>query len=184
MKTHALVLTLAATTTLGLAAAQVAHAQQKPAAPAGNCKTFGGNRCCDPSITAHLSKESVFSACGESDATFLGEKGSNDGCKYYFKVPGEKDEEMYVEIFAQKVKGTPPMPADPFVTWKKVVGSVMMAEPKSLKGATNPKVKAMAGDTSGSIGLWMPGQGYSLMVSSSAKICSKTDAKRLAASMR
>ena len=154
------------------------------AAPAGNCKTFGTGRCCDPAVAAHLTKDAIFGACGKSEAVFLGEQGSKETCKYFFKVEGEKDQEMYVQVYAPAVKGTPPLPADPFVTWKKVAGSVMMAEPKSLKGATNPKVKAMAGDTSGAVGLWMPGNGYYVMVSSSSKICSKADAKRLATSLR
>src|SRR4051794_31065466 len=58
------------------ATAQTAKPAPAPAAPVPtNCKTFGGGHCCDPAVSAHLSKESVFSACGESDATFLGEQG-------------------------------------------------------------------------------------------------------------
>src|SRR6186713_2194476 len=83
---------------------QVARAQApKPAAapPAGaaagaagaggaatptNCKLHG-KKCCDPAITAHLPEDAVFKACGESDATYVGEDGgSKETCKYFFKV--------------------------------------------------------------------------------------------------
>src|SRR3954451_24932579 len=75
-----------------------------PAAPPTNCKTFGGGHCCDPAVAAHLTKEAVFSACGESDATFLGEQGQKDTCKYFFKVDGKKDEDMFVQVYAPAQK--------------------------------------------------------------------------------
>jgi hypothetical protein len=184
-KLASLLLALAA---VALAAGHDVAAQSKAAAPAsgGNCKTFGTGRCCDPAITAHLSKESVFSACGQSDATFLGEQGSKDTCKYFFKVQGEKDQDMYVQVYAPAVKGAAPSSptTDPFVTWKKSVGKVMIAEPKGAKGVTNPKVKAIAADTTSAVGLYLPGNGYFTMVSASSKICSKTNAKSLAGSLR
>ena len=78
-----------------------AYAQNKPATPpapggAGGapaaaakptCKLHG-KACCDPAIEAHLPKEAVFKACGESDATYLGEEAQRDTCKYVFKVEG------------------------------------------------------------------------------------------------
>src|SRR5262245_26111976 len=46
-----------------------AAAGAKPAAEAPKCKTWGAKpMCCDPAIAAHLPKEAVFSACGESEA--------------------------------------------------------------------------------------------------------------------
>ena len=44
------------------------------AAPAGNCKTFGAGKCCHPDVTLHLTKEAIFAACGESEATITLEK--------------------------------------------------------------------------------------------------------------
>ena len=94
-------LTLAAA--LGFLAAYIpgvtARADSKPAA-APTCKLHG-KKCCDPAIAAHLPKEAVYKACGESDATYLGEDGSEkDTCKYVFKVEGEKEENTYVQVYA------------------------------------------------------------------------------------
>src|SRR5665213_2102990 len=95
-------LTLAAA--LGFLAAYVpgmtARAENKPAAAAATCKLHG-KKCCDPAIAAHLPKEAVYKACGESDATYLGEDGSEkDTCKYVFKVAGEKEDNTYVQVYA------------------------------------------------------------------------------------
>src|SRR5439155_12216421 len=85
--------------------ALVARAQNKPAAapaaPAAKaaCKLHG-NTCCDPAIAAHLPVSAVYSACGESEATFAGEEGSKDTCKYVFKIAGEKEDETYVQVYA------------------------------------------------------------------------------------
>ena len=73
------------------------------AAAKPTCKLHG-KTCCDPAITAHLSKEAVFSACGESEATFLGEDGSKDTCKYFFRVPGEKEEDTFVQVYVPTQK--------------------------------------------------------------------------------
>src|SRR4051812_35019295 len=67
-------------------------AANKPAAAAATCKAHNGKACCDPAIAAHLTKEAVFKACGESDATYLGEEGSKETCKYVFKVEGQKED--------------------------------------------------------------------------------------------
>ena len=98
-KLLSLSLTLTAMVAFGAGYARRALAE-KPAAAAGaggaggaaptNCKAFGGGKCCDPAVTAHLPKAAVFKACGESDATYLGEVGSKETCKYVFKVEGEK----------------------------------------------------------------------------------------------
>ena len=181
-----LLLSLSTTAALGFAlAGRAAADDKKPAAPVGNCKAFGTGRCCDPAMTAHLTKEAVFGACGKSDAQFLGEKGEKDTCKYFFKVEGEKDADMYVQVYAPTVKGAAPdSPPDPFVSWKKGVGKVMIAEPKSMKGVKSDKIKAIAEQGSGNVGLYLPGNGYYVNVSSSGKICSKSSAKALAGSMR
>src|SRR3954447_8205687 len=124
-------LTLALTASLAFGAGYTRQAlADKPAAggaggAAGaaaptNCKAFGGAKCCDPAITAHLPKEAVFKACGESEATFLGEAGSKETCKYVFKVEGEKAEDTFVQVYAPVQKEVPASPNDPFFQWKKV----------------------------------------------------------------
>ena len=58
------------------------------AAKAGDCKTFGAGKCCSPDVTLHLNKEAIYAACGESDATFLGESGSKETCKFHLRWRG------------------------------------------------------------------------------------------------
>jgi hypothetical protein len=143
-----------------------------PAAPA-NCKAYGGGKCCDPAVTQHLAKESVFVACGESDATFLGEKGSKDTCRYVFK--GEGKDEAFVEVYAPAQKDVPREPNDPFFAWKKI-GKVFITA-KALSPKSAPMLAA-------STGLWLPGTGYMVSVNASTKVCSKAEAQKLAKSMR
>lgn len=177
-------LALVALALLAVAGGGATAQDKKPAAPAGNCKSYGGP-CCDPSVTQHLSKEAIFGACGKSDAQYLGEKGSKGVCKYYFKVEGDKEKEAYVEVDVNEVKGqAPSVPPDPFASYKKAVGKVMIAEPKSLKGVKSDKIKAMAEQGAGNFGLYLPANGFFVLVSGPAKICTQTDAKRLAASLR
>jgi hypothetical protein len=161
---------------IGRATAQT-PAPAKPAAapPPTNCKAYGGGRCCDPAVAAHLSKEAVFAACGESDATFLGEKGQKDTCTYYFKVPGEKEEDTFVQVYAPPTKDVPSAPNDPFFKWGKV-GKVFYTEK-----ALSPKSAPMIANATG---LWLPGNGWVLSVNASTKVCSKPEAKRLAAKMK
>jgi hypothetical protein len=160
--------------------ALVARAQNKPAAPAAapaakpTCKLHGKN-CCDPAITAHLPVSAVFSACGESDATFLGEEGSKDTCKYVFNVQGEKPDETYVQVYAPTQKEVLQEPNDPFFSYKKVGKVFMTDKAKSPKSA--PMIAAQTG-------LYMPGKGYSVSVNASVKVCSKPEVKKLAASIK
>ena len=178
-------LTLAAAA--GFAAAYApglpARAQGKPAAPAAGaaapaakptCKLHGKN-CCDPAVAAHLSKEAVFSACGESDATFAGEEGSKDTCKYVFKIAGEKEEDTFVQVYAPAQKEVPSEPNDPFFAWKKI-GKVFVTEK-----AKSPKAAPMMVN---STGLWLPAKGYFVSVNASTKVCTKPEAKKLAPSMK
>jgi hypothetical protein len=158
-----------------------ARAQGKPAAPAAgapaakqNCKLHGKN-CCDPAVMAHLPKDAVFSACGESEVTFLGEEGSKDTCKYVFKVQGEKEEDTFVQVYAPAQKEVPKEPNDPFFAWKKV-GKVFVTEK-----AKSPKAAPMMVN---STGLWLPGKGYFVSVNASTKVCTKAEAKKLAPSMK
>jgi len=146
----------------------------KPAA-APQCKAYNGGNCCDPAVTAHLAKDAVFSACGESDATFLGEVGSKETCKYVFKVEGEKTDETFVQVYAPAQKEVPDAPNDPFFAWKKV-GKVFMTEK-----AKSPKAAPMMASATG---LWMPGKGFFVSVNASTKVCTKAEAKKLAASVK
>jgi hypothetical protein len=171
----------ALTTTLlvaGLSTGALIARAQSPAAPAQggaptNCKAYAGGKCCDPAVAQHLPKQAIFSACGESDATFLGEKGSKDTCRYVFKVDG--NEEAFVEVYAPAQKEVPATPNDPFFSWKKVGKVFVTDKAKSPKSA--PMLAA-------GTGLWMPGNGFTVSVNASTKVCTKTEALRLARSVR
>ena len=179
---------LALSSTLGVAAAYLlplgSARADKPAAAAGaakpaeapKCKTWGSKpQCCDPAVAAHLTKEAIYSACGESDATFLGEQGSKETCKYIFKVEGQKEEDTFVQVYAPAQKEVPSEPNDPFFQWKKV-GKVFVTEK-----AKSPKAAPMMVN---STGLWLPAKGYFVSVNASTKVCDKAQAKRLASSMK
>jgi hypothetical protein len=172
---------------------QVARAQApKPAAapPAGaaagaagaggaatptNCKLHG-KKCCDPAVTAHLPKDAVFKACGESDATYVGEDGgSKETCKYFFKVPDAKEDETFVQVYAPAQKEVMQSPNDPFFSWKKVGKAYMTDKAKS------PKAAPMA---AAATGLYLPGKGYSVSINASTKVCTKQEAAKLAPSMK
>ena len=156
----------------------VAHAQGKPAAApaaAPTCKLHG-KKCCDPAIAAHLPKEAVYKACGESDATYLGEDGGEkETCKYFFKVADEKEDATYVQVYAPVQKEVLPEPNDPFFGYKKV-GKVFVTEK-----AKSPKFSSMIASHTG---LYMPGKGYSVSVNASVKVCTKVEAKKLAPAMK
>jgi len=160
---------------VGTAVAQKPTTPPAPAPPPTNCKVFGPGRCCDPAVAAHLTKEAVFAACGESGATFLGEQGSKDTCKYFFKVAGQKDEDMFVQVYVPAQKEVPEAPNDPFFKWGKV-GPVFYTEK-----ALSPKSAPMLANATG---LWLPGKGYFVAVNASAKVCTRPEAKRLAARMK
>jgi hypothetical protein len=171
----------------GLAAgylpARFARADGKPAAGAATapvaaakptCKLHGKS-CCDPTVSAHLTKEAVFKACGESDATFLGEAGSKDTCKYIFKVEGQREDDTYVQVYAPAQKEVLAQPNDPFFSYKKVGKAYMTDKAKSPKSA--PMAAAQTG-------LYFPGKGYSVAVSASTKVCTKQEATKLAPSIK
>lgn len=174
---------LAMSATAGFAVATVpalvARAQNKPAAAAApaakpTCKLHGKN-CCDPAIAAHLPVSAVFSACGQSEATFAGEEGSKDTCKYVFNIPGQKADETYVQVYAPTQKEVLPAPNDPFFSYKKV-GKVFMTDK-----AKSPKSAPMLASQTG---LYMPGKGYSVSVNASLKVCDKPQVKKLAGSIK
>jgi hypothetical protein len=150
-------------------------AAAKPAPPPTNCKVYGPGRCCDPAAAAHLTKEAVFAACGQSDATFLGEQGEKDTCKYFFKVAGAKEDETFVQVYAPPTKEVPDSPTDPFFKWGRI-GKVFYTEK-----ALSPKSAPMIANATG---LWLPAKGYFVAVNASTKVCDKAHVKRLAAKMK
>jgi len=184
MEKRKVLLALVGGVSLGLLAARAprqAAGADKPATPAtkpaaaGTCKAHNGKACCDPAVAGHLPKEAVYKACGESDATFLGEEGSKDTCKYVFKVEGQKEDDTFVQVYAPAQKEVQSEPNDPFFSWKKV-GKVFVTEK-----AKSPKAAPMMVN---STGLWLPGKGYFVSVNASTKVCSKTEAKKLAPEMK
>jgi hypothetical protein len=181
MANRKLLLGLTFGASLGLLAAAVpirlARAD-KPApapAPAGKCKAHNGKPCCDAAVTAHLPLPAVLSACGQSDATFLGEEGSKETCKYVFKVEGQKEDDTFVQVYAPAQKEVPSEPNDPFFSWKRL-GKVFLADK-----AKSPKAAPMIANATG---LWLPGKGYFVSVNASTKVCEKAKAKKLASSMK
>jgi len=120
-------------------------------------------------------KEAIYAACGESDATFLGEQGEKDTCKYFFKVAGAKEDETFVQVYAPPTKEVPDSPTDPFFKWGRI-GKVFYTEK-----ALSPKSAPMIANATG---LWLPAKGYFVAVNASTKVCDKAQVKRLAAKMK
>jgi hypothetical protein len=176
------------TLSVAMAGLTAAYAQKPatPPAPGGagggpagaaakpTCKLHG-KACCDPAIEAHLPKEAVFKACGESDATYLGQEAQRDTCKYFFKVEGQPEADTFVQVYAPQQKEVLPSPNDPFFSWKKVGKAYMTDKAKS------PKAAPMAAN---STGLYMAGKGYSVSVNASTKVCTKQEAAKLAPAMK
>jgi hypothetical protein len=155
--------------------AQAAKPAAAPAAAAPTCKLHG-KKCCDPAIMAHLPKDAVFKACGQSEATFLGEDGGEkETCKYFFKVEGGKEDETYVQVYAPVQKEVLAAPNDPFFSYKKIGKAYLADKAKSPKSA--PMLAAQTG-------LYMPAKGYSVTVNASTKVCTKEQAKKLAPAMK
>jgi len=171
------------------AAGMTAYAQNKPAAPAAGAPAPGGaggapaaaakptcklhgKACCDPAIEAHLPKEAVYKACGESDATYLGQEAQRDTCKYFFKAEGAPESETFVQVYAPQQKEVLQAPNDPFFSWKKVGKVYITEKPKSPKAPNN------------ATGLYFPGKGYSVSVNASLKVCTKAEAAKLAPSIK
>jgi hypothetical protein len=178
-------LVLAALVVMGLTAANAQNKPAAPAAPAGaggapapakpTCAKQYGKNCCDPAVMEHLTKDAVYKACGESDATFLGESGQKDTCKYHFKVEGEKSDDTYVQVYAPAQKEVPASPNDPFFSYKKV-GKVYVTDK-----AKSPKSAPIA---AAQTGLYLAGKGYVVSVAASTKVCTKPEATKLGASMK
>jgi hypothetical protein len=178
----ALTLPFVASQGLSLAAAPAPGAKAAtapaPAEPPSNCKTFGAGKCCSSNVTMHLAKEAVFSACGESDATFIGEAASKDmmTCKYHFRVEGEKSEDTVVQVYVGTGKEIPDRPTDPFFSYKRVGKKVWMTDK-----AKSPKAAAMSNATTG---LYTAGKGFYVMVSASTKVCTRSEVAALAKALK
>ena len=159
-----------------LRSARAQNPSPPPAAAPTCAKTWGPKgQCCDPAIAAHLPREAVYRSCGESDATFVGEQGSKETCKYVFRVQGQREEETFVQIYAPAQKTVPSSPSDPLFDWKKI-GKVFMTSK-----AKTPKAQPLLDNATG---LWMPGVGYFVSVNASTKVCTKPEAAKLAASLK
>jgi len=153
-------------------------AEPAPSAPAAaptNCRAYRGGKCCDPAVAAHLAKEAVFSICGQSDATYLGEQAAKDTCKYVFKIGAEKEEATFVQVYAPKQKEPGTEPSDPFFEWTRVGKAYV------TKKATSPKSAPMLIN---STGIWFPGKDYVVSINASVKVCTKPQAMKLAAKVK
>lgn len=117
----------------------------------------------------------MFSACGQSEATYLGEVGSKDTCKYVFKVAGESEDSTFVQVYSPVAKEVLDKPTDPFMSFKKV-GKVWMTDK-----AKSPKAAAQVAS---STGLYMPGRGFFVSVAASIKVCSKAQVANLSKSLK
>jgi len=157
--------------------AKAAKAPAGPAAPTGDCKTFGAGKCCSADTTMHLTRQAVYSACGESDATFIGEAASKDlfTCKYHFKVAGESSEDTFVRVYVGTGKEILSKPNDPFFSYKKV-GKVWMTDK-----ARSPKAAAMS---AANTGLYKAGKGYFVSVLASTKVCTRSEVAALAKALK
>ena len=82
---------------------------------------------------------------------------------------------MFVQVYAPAAKEVPEAPNDPFFKWGQV-GKVFYTE-KALSPKSAPMI-------ANSIGLWLPGKGYFVAVNASTKVCTKSEAKRLAGHMK
>lgn len=147
----------------------------EPVPAANACKAYQGSKCCDPAVTAHLTKETVFSTCGQSDATYLGEQAAKDTCKYVFKIGAEKEAATFVQVYAPAQKNPGSEPGDPFFAWTRV-GKAFVT-----KKALSPKAAPMLLN---STGIWYPGKDYVVNVNASVKVCSKPQALKLAAKVK
>jgi len=80
-----------------------------------------------------------------------------------------------VQVYAPQQKEVLPAPNDPFFSWKKAGKAYITDKAKS------PKAAPMAASATG---LYLPGKGYSVSVNASTKVCTRTEAAKLAPSMK
>jgi hypothetical protein len=123
----------------------------------------------------HLSKGAVFAACGQSEASYLGESADKDTCQYHFKVAGQNADETFVQIYSPAAKEVLDKPTDPFMSFKKV-GKVWVTDK-----AKSPKAAAQV---AASTGLYLPGRGYFVSVAASTKVCTRQQAVALSKELK
>ena len=140
-----------------------------------SCKSVPGGRCCDPSVAAHLPRDAIFSTCRDSLAIFVGEEAGKDTCRYLFRVDGQPATEATIEVSATAQKRVPVAPADAQFRYKRI-GKAFVTD-RALSAKAAPRL-------SSSTGLWLPGAGYVVDVSASTKVCTRSEAERLAESLR
>ena len=140
-------------------------------ASSGDCRPHGTGPCCDPAIAQHLPRRAIFASCRETDETYLGEKGSKDTCRYVFKTAGAEGGSAFVEVYAPPTKQVPTEPGDPFFAWSKVGKAFVTTRAKSPRSA--PMLAAATG-------IWLPGVGYTVSVNASTKVCTRSEAQKLA----
>jgi hypothetical protein len=186
MKTSQVLAGVVLAAAIGLAAAilpaRLAGAGSQPGAPATGgaqkCKALEGKPCCDPALAAHLPLSAVFAACGESEATYRGEDGSDGQCRYYFNIEGQKQDATYVSIFSPPVPDPPTKPSETFFTYTKVGNVYVTDKPQS------PDDEVAVKSLKKSTGLWMPGKGYFVTVSASTAVCDRSQAIQLAPAIK
>ena len=151
-----------------MAAGRRAAAAAKP-----TCKLHG-KACCDPAIEAHLPKEAVYTACGESEATYLGQEAQRETCKYFFKVEGAAEPETFVQVYAPQQKEVLPAP------------TISSTVEEGRQGVHHRQGEVAQGGADGRTAtrLYLPGKGYSVSVNASTKVCTRTEAANLAPSMK
>lgn len=125
---------------------------------------------------AHLPKEAIYGARGESAATYEGESASaKDTCRDHFKGADGKMLETYVEVYAPRQDKPPASPSDPFFQWKRA-GKAYHSEK-----ALSPKMAAAALTRTG---IYYAGKDYIVMVSAMRSVYAKEEAKKLAAKIK
>ena len=80
-----------------------------------------------------------------------------------------------MQVYSPAMKQPQEAPNDPFFQWKKV-GRAFYTE-----RALSPKAAPMMAR---STGLWLPGKGYMVSVNATTNVCTKAEAKKLAARIK
>ena len=141
----------------------VAYAQNKPAAPAAGgaggapaaaakptCKLHG-KTCCDPAVEAHLPKEAVFKACGESEATYLGEEAQATPASTSSRSRGRRKTRRSCRFTRPSEGGA-----------ARAERSVLLVE-EGRQGVRHGQGEVAQGGADGGVnstGLYLPGKGY------------------------
>ncbi len=99
-------------------------------------------------------KDAVFTACGESDATFLGEDGSRrTPASTSSRSADEKEDDTYVQVYAPAQKEVLPEPNDPFFSLEEGRQGLHDREGEVAQVRADARRRRRGSD--------MPGKGYS-----------------------